>query len=187
MIGGVETDLAGAATVPGLFAAGEAASTGLHGANRLGSNSLIEALVFGRRAGEAAAALAASHPTPEALVDVTSPAQGLDRHPPEIHLEDLENSLESLMWRSVGLERDEASLVEAVERIAFWSGYVLPRRFKSVRGLTFQNMLQAARLVALGALRRRESRGAHFRKDFPAESEEWRRPNPCEPFSPEGG
>jgi L-aspartate oxidase len=182
MVGGIVTDLGGGTTLPGLFAAGEAASTGLHGANRLGSNSLLEALVFGRRAGEAAAQDVCRRHPPRSPLEITSPEIEPDRSPGDIHYSDFENSVQSLMWRAVGVEREEGSLVEALEKIAFWSGYVMPRRFRSPQGWILQNMLQVARLVARGALLRRESRGVHFRSDHPEPREEWARENRVEPF-----
>jgi len=182
MIGGVATDRAGASDIPGLFAAGEVASTGLHGANRLGSNSLLEAIVFGRLAGDAAARESGNLPASRSPLNVRSLESQAGRSHGEIHFKDLENSLESLMWRAVGLERQETDLLEALEKISFWSGYVMPRRFHSARGLGLQNMLQVARMIARGALRRKESRGVHFRTDHPEPDETWARANDVEPF-----
>lgn len=182
LIGGVVTDLHGASSVESLYAAGECASTGLHGANRLGSNSLLEALVFGRRAGASAAAHAGKNRRTHLPLSVESTEPEGDRPAGEIHFKDLENSLQSLMWRAAGVEREEGGLVEALEKIAFWSGYVLHRRFRSFRGLSLQNMLHLGRLVVLGALRRRESRGVHYRTDFPESDDAWARENPADPF-----
>ncbi len=181
MVGGLLTDEHGATSLPGLFAAGEVASTGLHGANRLGSNSLLEALVFGKRAGRASAKQVEEQARPRAVLDLAAGGVMPEGPSGALHFKDFENSLQSLMWRDVGLERNEDGLTEALEKIAFWSGYVLHRRFQSPRGLSLQNMLQVARLVALGALRRHESRGVHFRTDFPEPDPSWARPNPCEP------
>ncbi|MHC4601011.1 MAG: L-aspartate oxidase [Planctomycetota bacterium] len=177
MVGGVVTDLEGGTTLPGLFAAGEVASTGLHGANRLGSNSLLEALVFGRRAGDAAGREVSKRHPPRSPLEILSPEIEPSRSPGDIHHKDFENSLQSLMWRAVGVEREEGHLVEALEKIAFWSGYVMPHRFPSARGWTLQNMLQVAQLIARGALLRRESRGVHIRSDHPEPREEWAREN----------
>jgi L-aspartate oxidase len=182
MVGGIVTDPSGATTLPGLFAAGEAASTGLHGANRLGSNSLLEALVFGRRAGKAAAEEVSRRKPPRSPIEISNREDEPERSAPHIHFKDFENSLQSLMWRAVGVERDETHLVEALERIAFWSGYVMPRRFDSTVGWTLQNMLQVTRLIARGALLRRESRGVHFRSDHPESRDDWARENRVEPF-----
>ena len=144
-MGGVETDADGATSVPGLYAAGECASTGVHGANRLASNSLLEAAVFGRRAGRAAAAFAAPATPPVAA----QPAPDL----PDAALHDLRRSLS----REAGVERSAEGLSRVLAQIDD-----LARTFGEAPTLT------AARLIVSGALARRESRGAHFRTDHPA-------------------
>jgi L-aspartate oxidase len=146
-MGGVETDASGATSVAGLFAAGECASTGVHGANRLASNSLLEAAVFGRRAGLAAAAFADPGTSP--LPATTAPDL------PAAALADLRRTLS----REVGVERDAAGLGRALALI---------ERLAAVHGEA--PTLTTARLIVDGALARRESRGAHFRTDHPAES-----------------
>jgi L-aspartate oxidase len=83
-----------------------------------------------------------------------------------IGVEDLRNSLSSLMWRSVGIQRDRESLEDAIERIAFWSGYVLRHGFVEPAGWELQNLLTLGQAMARCALRREESRGVHFRSDF---------------------
>jgi L-aspartate oxidase len=143
-MGGIETDLAGATSVPGLFAAGECASTGVHGANRLASNSLLEAAVFGVRAGRAAAAGADPASTPLAA----PPAPDL----PDSALQTLRRAMSD----DAGVVRDGAGLRRLVSMIA---------GLEAVYGGALP--LIAARLVAEGALARRESRGAHFRSDYP--------------------
>lgn len=138
-VGGIVTDLDGRTEVPGLYAAGECAATGVHGANRLASNSLLECLVFGRRAALAALAEPA---IPQRLPDVPSTPEA-DVVTPE---------LRGAMWRDCGLIRDAAGLS---------------------RLLDAPHLL--ARLIAESALAREESRGSHFRVDFPAESEAFER------------
>lgn len=164
-IGGIAVDGNGQTAVPRLFAAGEASCTRLHGANRLGSNSLLEGLVYGRRAGAAASALAASN------VGGVSRVALQFRYEPErrteIDIEDMTAALRSLTWRDVGIERDGTGLARALERIRFWSSYVLPSVFAGPRGWELQNMLTVAWLVASRAQVREESRGAHTRMDFP--------------------
>ena len=184
MIGGVTVDACGRTTMPGLFAAGEVTSSGLHGANRLASNSLLEGLVYGARAGEAASeeilgtdgdgdefrvpAIA----NPRVLGGIGSgngtESQGM------LDLADIRNSLRALMWRHVGVERTGDSLVEAFETVEGWCRYVLPRQFAEPQGWQLQNMLEVARLMIRGAIERRETRGVHFRNDFPEPREEWR-------------
>ncbi|MBV9062405.1 MAG: FAD-binding protein, partial [Alphaproteobacteria bacterium] len=148
-MGGIATDANGRSSLDRLWAVGECASTGLHGANRLASNSLLEALVFGARAaedvrGSVAPRLQASAPL--------SPPHFAPAPPPQV--------LRDAMTRHLGLERNEAGIqaalatITAVERAANGEPSLL-------------NMTAAAKLVAAAALVRRESRGAHFRGDYP--------------------
>jgi L-aspartate oxidase len=174
MMGGVTVDEEGRTTVPGLWAAGEVTATGLHGANRLASNSLLEALVYGAHAGEGAHAAAAA-------VDDDFSAQKLDNPrieaPSEpLNLADIRNSLQSLMWRNVGVRRDAEGLQEAAESLNHWCRYVLARQFDDPHGWELQNMLCVARLMVQAALLREESRGSHVRTDFPAlDDQRWKR------------
>lgn len=170
MIGGIKTDGNGHTNVPGLLACGEVASSGLHGANRLGSNSLLEGLVFGYRSGEIAGKAAASQPAAPQVVriqhSVTHP------HHAPVDLWDLRHSLKSEMWRNVGIERDERILKSAVQHIDQWSRYALNTEFDSPVGWEVQNMLTVGRAITASALARTESRGAHFRRDFPNRNDE---------------
>ena len=175
MIGGVTIDESGRTSVPGLFAAGEVTSSGLHGANRLASNSLLEGLVYGARAGAAAAAEVLAAGAEEfripsldgpRIADADSGAGTLD-------LADIRNSLQSLMWRQVGVERAGESLAEALGTVEGWCRYVLQRQFADPQGWQLQNMLQVARLMIRGAIERCETRGVHFRADHPAQDADW--------------
>jgi L-aspartate oxidase len=163
-VGGAVTDADGATDVPGLFAVGEAAASGLHGANRLASNSLLEGAVIGQAAGVAAAA-AAQQPHPGLPRRAEGPR--LPQDPPRLLHDDLLYSLKSLMWRQVGLRRTEASLRDARERIAFWHHYLIKAPLPLRANCELANMLTTAALVAEAALARAESRGTHFRDDFP--------------------
>ena len=165
MIGGVTTDLDGAATLPGLWAAGEATSTGLHGANRLASNSLLEGLVFGKRAGEAAARSAAGSADVFTARDVA--ADRPDPHHEPLDVDDLRRSLASLMTRRVGITRTAGGLAEAAHQAGFWAKFAGAHEFAEPAGWELQNMLLAARLMVAAAAAREESRGVHFRSDFP--------------------
>jgi L-aspartate oxidase len=172
MIGGVKTDLHGHTSIANLMACGEVACTGLHGANRLASNSLLEVMVMGRRTGEAAGrALKGVEPVgPKPIENAPSP----NKH--RILLRDMENSLRALMWRNVGIERDAKGLTEACELLDFWCRYVLNRDFDSPDGWRLQNMLQVGQLITACALEREESRGVHFRTDFPERDDKnWKR------------
>ncbi len=164
MIGGVKVDLHAATTIPGLFACGEAASTGLHGANRLGSNSLLEGLVFGKVAGQSAATwVRDGHRARHHRIEIEIPVSDRSR----LDAEDVRNSLRALMWRNVGITRQAQPLTEAQEIIRFWQRYVMDKVFTTPFGWECQNMLTVALLMAQSADRRQESRGVHFRQDFP--------------------
>lgn len=167
MIGGLSVDLNGKTTLPGLWAAGEATSSGLHGANRLASNSLLEGLYFGIKAGRGASAAAL-----EIADNFEAPPIASDRPPSlddhdRLNLTDLQNSLSSIMWRNAGIRRDEAGLADAAAQVDFWERYVSLREFQSVEGWELQNMLLVARLMIESARARTESRGVHYRSDFP--------------------
>jgi L-aspartate oxidase len=170
MIGGVTVDAEGKTTVPGLWAAGEVTSSGLHGANRLASNSLLEGLVFGTCCGRGAAEAATRMPDSFAVPPVVS------RFEPEkdtsLDLADIRNSLRSLMVRKMGVVRDQAGVQEAQQDVDFWCQYVLAHEFAGRRGWELQNLLTIARLMIGSALTREESRGVHFRSDFPKRDDE---------------
>ena len=174
MIGGVSVDSEGRTTIPGLWAAGEVTSSGLHGANRLASNSLLEGLVYGVRTGVGAAAMASQMPDDYRVWPVESPPRNAVAEP--LDLADIRNSLTSLMSRHVGVRRHGKSLQDAAQNIDRWRQYVRGWTFASPGGWELQNMLTVARLVVEGALQRQESRGVHFRTDFPhPDDEHWQR------------
>ncbi|MGQ0634206.1 MAG: L-aspartate oxidase [Planctomycetaceae bacterium] len=169
MVGGAAVDQDGRTTVPGLWAAGEVTSSGLHGANRLASNSLLEGLVFGRRAGALASALAAQAGDRFSALPLISDWPHIERpDDDQLNLIDLRNSLGAEMWRNVGIQRDRAGLESAERQVEFWKRYVAAREFSDPHGWELQNMLLVSRLMIAGALARTESRGTHFRRDFPA-------------------
>lgn len=173
MVGGVTTDHIGQTTLPGLWACGEVAATGLHGANRLASNSLLEAIVFGALCGEQAGALAKE--TPDRLqaghiANVREPHSQA-----ELDARDIRNSLASLMFRDVGIERTKATLEQAHESVDFWCQYVMARQFENSEGWELQNMLTLAGLIIRAATERTETRGVHNRSDFPdTDDANWR-------------
>jgi L-aspartate oxidase len=170
MIGGVKTDRSARTSIANLYACGEVASTGLHGANRLGSNSLLEGLVFGKIAGRAVSqgkkvtAAHLRHPLIKYKIQPSNRTR-LDTH-------DVRNSLRALMWRNVGITRADQPLAEAQEIIRFWQRYVMDKIFDSRSGWECQNMLTVCLLMAQSAQKRRESRGVHFRRDFPETDDE---------------
>jgi len=162
MVGGVKTDIKAKTNIENLYAAGEVSSTGLHGANRLGSNSLLEGLVFGRIAGQI--------PIAQRPIESRQPAIKYEiPHSKLGHLDtsDVRNSLRSLMWRSVGINRKSAELKQAVDMIKLWQRYVMDKQFDNPQGWELQNMLTVSQLIAQSALERRESRGVHSRSDYP--------------------
>ena len=150
MMGGVETDAWGRSTLPGLFAAGEVACTGVHGANRLASNSLLEGLVFGARAAKAMTSAPQPGGMDGVLVRMSPPSAGRQ----EVEPGATDDAVQRLMWLAVGLIRDAETLAPAVERLRAWSAT--------------SDLALVGRLVADAALHRTESRGGHFRADFPA-------------------
>jgi L-aspartate oxidase len=181
LMGGVWTDLDGRTSLAGLFAAGEAACTGVHGANRLASNSLLEGLVFGARAGGAmrdwVRGRRAAWPVSDATPPVRAPRAWTTG---AVSLSIDADAVRDLMWRRVGLFRDRAGLEETVAAVgrpwreaqdALAAGGRLDA--ESWRTLT---ILAVGRLIARAALRREESRGAHFRADFPRRDDvHWKR------------
>ena len=163
-IGGVRTDLDGRTSLQGLYACGEVASNGVHGANRLASNSLLEGLVFGRRC--VVAALRDTLPDPVPM-QLESRAQTVVAG--ELDLGDVRQSLRSAMWRNVGIVRHGAKLADCLDMFAFWGRYALGSVFETPEGWEAQNLLTVGHLMTRAALERRESRGAHQRADAPRE------------------
>ena len=167
MIGGVTTDTEGRTSLPGLWAAGEVTSTGLHGANRLASNSLLEGVVYGLRCGQNASRLALDQTDSFSAPSLTS-MPGIAHDSDEaLDLNDIRNSLRSLMWRSVGISRNDPDLQTARQQLDFWANYVCRRDLPDPVGWELQNMMLIGRVMAAAALARKESRGVHLRSDFP--------------------
>ncbi|HLZ35296.1 MAG TPA: L-aspartate oxidase [Nitrospira sp.] len=164
MMGGVWTDLNGATTVPGLFAAGEVACSGVHGANRLASNSLLEGLVFGARAAMAAVVYAERQEIPSLAAQE---AELKTQHFGSLDdAEKLRSSLRRTMWGQVGVIRSGESLIRACAQLSRWARLVA-QPFSNRAALEVKNMVQVARCIAEAALWRENSVGAHYRSDFP--------------------
>ncbi|QHN04877.1 L-aspartate oxidase [Granulicella sp. WH15] len=163
LMGGIKTDVQGRTTLPGLYAAGEAACTGVHGANRLASNSLLEGLVFGALAAEAMA----SDKLPTLQSELAAPAQILEAAvvTDEAAVEAWIAELRALMWRDAGLLRDGEGLRRAKVRLAEMA-QTCPHGMTR-REIEARNLLTVATVMVECALAREESRGAHFRSDFP--------------------
>ena len=166
MMGGVTVDTEGRATLPGLWAAGEVTSSGLHGANRLASNSLLEGLVFGAICGRGVTSAirdGSRDLRARPLQSVFVPPETDDR----LDVADLTNALRALMVRNMGIVRTRSRLLEAKRDVGFWCNYALGREFADRPSWELQNLLTVARLMIDAALMREESRGTHFRSDFP--------------------
>ena len=169
MIGGIATDELAKTNVANLYACGEVTASGLHGANRLGSNSLLEGLVFGKIAGEQAVAGLSGQGNHLRYIKVKYDIPQSDRS--RLDADDVRNSLCSLMWRNVGITRQGQRLQEAEEIIRFWQQYVMDKVFDGPFGWECQNMLTVAQLMVEAAQARKESRGVHFRSDYPETDE----------------
>jgi L-aspartate oxidase len=172
LMGGIATDDAGRTTLPGLYAVGECAATGVHGANRLASNSLLEGAVFGIRVVDA---LAADRRRPhDALLRLGTDGPGLRPLPATPGDEDggvpfERHAFQAAMWAGAGVLRTGAGLEELSRRLA---GFRLPEGqatgpVPTRSALEDRNLLTVGRAVAAAALHRTESRGAHFREDMP--------------------
>ncbi len=166
---GIAVDLQGRSSLPGLWACGEVTSTGVHGANRLASNSLLEALVFGARVADDLGGATTFESKPRMPLEEVvwreeeSRGEGADG-------ERARTEIRRLMWRHVGLERDRRGLETALEAL----GRVAAPAPDSARACETRNLLTLGRLVAAAALARRESRGSHYRADFPESRKELR-------------
>jgi L-aspartate oxidase len=163
VMGGVETDLDGRTSIEGLFAAGEVACTGVHGANRLASNSLLEGLVFGARA---AAAMAGAVRSPSLFAI----AAGSAIESPQPGPAPSAARIRDLMWRSAGLVRTRDALVPLIGTLVRWCGELAHERSQRPADRELRRLSSLATvglLIARAALRREESRGGHFRADFP--------------------
>jgi L-aspartate oxidase len=174
MIGGVTVDLDGRTSMGNLWAAGEVTSSGLHGANRLASNSLLEGIVYGIKAGEGASQIAREMPDARIVNSVRyEMPPGSNR---TLDLNDIRNSLKSLMWRAVGVKRNGIELATAKEAVTRWRFVVAGQRCNEPAAWELRNMLDVASVMIDAALRRQESRGVHWRDDFPAQDDAcWRK------------
>jgi L-aspartate oxidase len=192
MMGGVRTNSWGETNIAGLYACGEVACTGVHGANRLASNSLLETVVFAKRIvsrtleGGPTPTLASFEaqplppsdamqrsglyrPSGDAIPRVGAPARALPFAEAGLSLA----NLQSLMWDKVGIVRSGEGLAEAALTLSMWERSAPLPSDRPSHELT--NLLLTGRLVAEAALIRRESRGAHYRTDFPRPDDAWRR------------
>jgi L-aspartate oxidase len=176
-MGGVKTDYWGQTTLAGLYAAGETASLGVHGANRLASNSLLDGLVYGHRSARAAALEIRKDKVPtlskkelDSALKNNSRVQITDET-----IRQFTNRIRSIMWRNVGINRNEAGIKTAITKLHQIGNYLnfSPRTFEEAE---LQNLALVSRLVAKAALDRKESRGAHYRTDSPkTDDKHWKK------------
>jgi L-aspartate oxidase len=166
MVGGIQTNLDAETNISGLFVCGEAASTGVMGANRLASNSLLECLVFGKRASEKAAKL----PNPECKLQEITPIKIDSRNEP-LYLE-MQNEIASLMSENLGIVRNADGMDKAVERLT-----EIESKFEDFKNeynlFKIKNTATVCKLIARAALIRNESRGGHIREDFQQENRDF--------------
>jgi len=170
LMGGVKVNSWGETNIPGLFAVGETACTGVHGANRLASNSMLESVVFGKRVVQRTEMTDPPRHCEEQSDEVIShylPSREVLPKVPHLSLP----NLQSLMWDKVGIIRSDKSLKEAATILATWES-LLPQP-SDRPSYELNNLVLCGRLVTEAALLRKESRGAHFRTDFPQASPEW--------------
>ena len=167
-MGGVRTNTWGETTIAGLFAVGETACTGVHGANRLASNSLLETVVFAKRTVERLFEPGMYDPPPARTEGALSLLPTAGNHAPPTA-----EQVRDLMWRDVGIVRTGAGLRAAAIQLAQWMAWMAEPHDRDSHDL--HAILVCARLATEAALRREESRGAHYREDFPEPSEAWRR------------
>jgi L-aspartate oxidase len=173
IMGGVKTDLWGATNVPGLYAAGETACTGVHGANRLASNSLLEGLVFGERAGSAAVRYAKKRRSPYGLSSY-APSHRNERKGPSLDIAAVRASLRKLMWKNVGIIRNKKELHTALKQLREWDQSLKDHGpYRDVFEL--KNMITTAQIITRSALLREGSVGAQYRGDFPKKGKNWRK------------
>jgi L-aspartate oxidase len=169
MIGGVATDFEGRSSLQGLYAAGEVASTGVHGANRLAGNSLLEGLVFGERVARQLLHPAAGGPEPPSrIVEVPLPSGGSRAEEPA-QFEEVRN----ILWEQVGIVRTTDGLSSALERFERMTKSLQASRANALPG-PVANAALTAMLITRAASLRTESRGAHFRSDWPKRRANWR-------------
>jgi L-aspartate oxidase len=159
-MGGIRSDIEGRTSLPGLYAAGEAAATGVHGANRLASNSLLEGLVFGARAGRR------MRDEMRSAVSTSKQRRAASNGPVSGGMEEVIREIQDLMWRDVGIVRIAGGLKKAIEQLQAMSQRVAHPHTR--RAFEARNLHILGLLVARSALARQESRGAHYRLDFPA-------------------
>ncbi|MFZ2414138.1 MAG: L-aspartate oxidase [Candidatus Cryosericum sp.] len=172
-MGGIKTDIYGRTSITGFYACGEAACNGIHGANRLASNSLLEGLVFGARIGEEVKYIL---PDDESRRVEFSASYKTDRVSKNIDRAMIKQEIRNIMTEYVGIIRDKTGLNKAADAIAYYREVLSDMKNESPEDCELQNLVMLAGIVIESALEREESRGAHYRSDFPdTDDKNWRR------------
>jgi L-aspartate oxidase len=172
-MGGIKTDIFGRTSITGLYACGEAACNGIHGANRLASNSLLEGLVFGARIGEEVKYILSDD---ESRSVEFSASYKTDRVSKDIDRVLIKQEIRNAMTEYVGIIRDKTGLNKAADAIAYYKEVLSDMKNESTEDCELQNLVMLAGIVIESALEREESRGAHYRTDFPdTDDKNWRR------------
>ena len=164
-MGGIKTDTWGQTSLTNLFACGECTSTGVHGANRLASNSLLEGLVFGNRIAQKIKenkSLFSQKIDEEINISYNIPRGNIQGFDPK----QIKKELQKLMWNKVGIIRNSSDLKKTLQKISEWK-FVLKSELKTAEDFELANLIILADLITNSALQREESRGAHYREDFP--------------------
>jgi L-aspartate oxidase len=167
LMGGVKTDLNGQTSLKNLYAAGEVACTGVHGANRLASNSLLEGLVFGARVGISAVSNAPPKPPRDVLLTAAKPSLGSSDSK---RWREIRSAVQQLMWEKVGILRDGRELKDTLKHVMHLKSRCGPH-FGDRAELELTNLVTVAELMIISAMAREESRGAHYRSDFPCRND----------------
>ncbi|MDX2255963.1 MAG: L-aspartate oxidase [Pseudanabaenaceae cyanobacterium bins.39] len=171
-MGGIVTDAYGATSITGLYAVGETASTGVHGANRLASNSLLECFVFGERLAQNVS----SSPIPNYQSPTTNPQLPVPNYQSPItnpQLPTIKTNIQNLTWQAAGICRQQADLEKAIAQIMIWRSQIEQMPSSTRLWVETRNLADYAYLVMRSALFRNESRGAHYRQDYPDTDPNW--------------
>jgi L-aspartate oxidase len=164
-MGGIKTDTWGQTNLTNLYACGECTSTGVHGANRLASNSLLEGLVFGNRIARKIKkniTLSSINQLEKLKLSYNTHQEKYKEYSPE----ELKKELQTLMWNKVGIIRNFSDLKKALQKISEWK-FIFKSELKTTDDFELANLIILADLITNSALQREESRGAHYREDFP--------------------
>jgi L-aspartate oxidase len=169
-MGGIRTDVYGGTNIKGFYACGEAACNGIHGANRLASNSLLEGLVFGHKIGNEVSNLLKEKGRSNVSININT-----DRVVKEVDAGKLIKNVQEIMTLYVGIIRNKESLLHAKAEIREIQDSIADMKNESIKHFELQNLVLISGLVIEFALEREESRGAHYRSDFPKTNDEWKK------------